>query len=219
QRAHDRKTDPLETSAEPAAEPLPEPVPTAAPSPSPTAEPSPSAEPADGGQTEGDDSTPQPDPGPSLAPADPPGFVLGFDSSLPAEAACSCLAPTKVESESVGISDTGLNSFSQKVSGTAKASGSPAYGLTISQTGNSTNHQMDFGLRTDEGLYMYRATGYLVERGATEWGGWSYRYAGTYELASRSSSDEQMPASGSYTVDIFVSWRETRITYSNFALD
>jgi RNA polymerase sigma-70 factor (ECF subfamily) len=205
------------TPADPTTEPAPDPVPTAAPSPSPTTEPEPSTDPSGGEPSEG--PAPAPDPTPSLAPGDPEGFVLAFDSTFTAEQTCSCLGPTTVESETVAVGDAGLSSFSQRTSGTAKAAGSPAYGLTIAQSGDATSHRMDFGLRTNEGLYMYRGTGSLVERGETEWGGLSYRYSGTYELASRPTSTERMPSSGTYTVEIFISWRETRITYANFALN
>jgi hypothetical protein len=129
------------------------------------------------------------------------------------------LSDTNVESETVWIGDAGLSSFSQKMTGTANAAGSPAFGLQVSQSGDATYHHMDFGLQTKEGVYMYRAEGSLVERGETEWGGWVYRYSGTYERASQPSSHEQMPLRGSYTAEIFFSWRESRITYANFTLD
>jgi RNA polymerase sigma-70 factor, ECF subfamily len=221
-RRHDRMSHEARetgvTTDETATEPVAAPAPT--PTPSPTSEPM-TPEPSDGDSAGSEDPSaePKPDPTPSTAPAEPDGFVLGFDSSWSPTTSCWCVTATKVESETVQVADTGVGSFSQKLSGTAKASGSDAYGLTIAQSGDSTTHRMDFGLRTDEGLYMYRATGQMVEAHTTEWGGWAYRYSGSYEMSSRSSSVERMPTNGTYSVEIFFSWRSTRITYANFVLD
>ncbi|MEA2434211.1 MAG: hypothetical protein QOG54_1668 [Actinomycetota bacterium] len=203
-------------ATDPVAQPVPDPVPTPVPAPSETASPEPPEDDGSGG--EDPNGTPNPEPSPSVAPGDPAGFVLAFGSDLPADERCTCMGPTKVESEEVWIGDGGLSSFSQRLTGSAAAAGDSSYGLTVAQGGDGSSHYMDFGLSTEEGTYMYRGTGSLVEKTRTEWGGWSYKYSGTYERASQPSSHEKMPSSGSYAVTLLFSWRETRITYANFSL-
>jgi hypothetical protein len=90
----------------------------------------------------------------------------------------------------------------------------PAFGLTLHQWGDGSYHHMDFGLRNDDGTYMYRSSAALVDAWRTDWGGWTYRYEGTYELSSRPGGTDQMPSSGAYSAELTFSWRETRITSS-----
>ena len=57
-----------------------------------------------------------------------------------------------------------------------------------------------------------------VEKVGTEWGGWLYRYAGTYRLYSRPGGSEVVPVSGSYTAEITVSWKQNRVLSSSVSL-
>lgn len=217
-----------EPDSEPAAvepDPVPEPAPTTEPVPEPVENPAPeggATPPPEPGPTP--EPSPEPDPQPKPdppPPSDPAGFALWFNSTAAAERGpCSCLWATDVESEHVAVNDQGLSSLDQVVTGTATAAGSPSYGLWLHHwTGSGSGHAMEFRLHTQEGSYVYSAAGSLVSAGRTEWGGWVYRYSGSYRLGSRPTRTEQMPESGSYSAEIVISWRQTRIVGESVTLN
>jgi RNA polymerase sigma-70 factor (ECF subfamily) len=150
---------------------------------------------------------------------EPQDYNLSFNIDLAGPPPCTCLSDPSTESSEVGISDQGLGSFDHVVAGSAVAAGVPTYGLHVrhsSKTGS--DHEMEFSLWTEEGAYMYSAIGTLAEKAKTDWGGWVYRYTGTYDLFSMPTSNETVPQSGGYVAEVFVSWRQARIVASNFTL-
>jgi hypothetical protein len=73
-------------------------------------------------------------------------------------------------------------------------------------------------LQRSGGMFRYAATGARLEKVKTEWGGWLYRYAGTYRLYSRPGGSEVVPLSGTYAAELTVSWRQNRVLSSNVSL-
>jgi hypothetical protein len=113
-----------------------------------------------------------------------------------------------------------MGSMDVVVTGTADAAGAASYGLGFHQASRTgTDHIVDFTLRTTQGLYMYSGTGLIVERTKTDWGGWLYRYGGSYRLVSGPSSTvEVMPRSGTYIAEVVVSWRQARVVGTRVSL-
>lgn len=209
-KTSDRNRDDVAPATEvPAVVPVPEPIPEPTPSPEPTPPPEP-PEPSP-------DPTPTPDP--DAAPVEPSGFSLGFSVTAAASGAPCCLWDTAVESEYVGVNDQGLSALRQSLRGAASAAGTPAYGLQLQQwSGTGSDHGMEFRLYTSEGSYVYSATGSLVDRARTEWGGWVYRYRGTFRLGSRPTRSEAMPESGTYAAEIVISPATARVVSESFSL-
>jgi RNA polymerase sigma-70 factor (ECF subfamily) len=191
-------------------EPLPSPTPTET-TPDETDSPNTGDPPTD----------PKPPPNePPPPPAEPQGFTLAFGSSMPADhGTCSCLWATSVESERLGVNSKGITSLSQVLSGTASAAGTPSYGLKLSQHSNmGDDHAMQFRLYTEEGSYIYSASGSNTSRSRTEWDGWVYTYAGNYRLGSRPTQSEAMPERGGYTLQLTVSLSRTAVVSESFAI-
>jgi hypothetical protein len=195
---------PTEPGVEPSVDP--EPTPTPEPSEPPAPEPTP---PVDGGST---------DPEPTPPPAEPAGYTLNFGSSLATEARCSCLWDTKVESETAWVRDDGMYSYSQTAQGTASSAGTPSYGLWLQHSSSNVQDQrVEFALYTEQGAYRYSASGALTSVERTEWGGWIYRYAGTYSLSGR-PANEIMPTEGSYTAEVAFSVNRSEIVSTTFSV-
>ncbi|MGH2790276.1 MAG: sigma-70 family RNA polymerase sigma factor [Actinomycetota bacterium] len=208
-------TGPSETPSEETTDPVAQPDPVPSPTPTETT-------PGDSGGSAGDTPT-EPKPTPTEPPPPPPepqGFDFSFGSSMPAErGACSCLWATSVDSERVGVSNKGMTSLSQVLTGTASAAGTPSYGLKLSQRSQlGHDHAMQFSLYTEEGSYIYQASGSLTERSRTDWGGWVYSYAGNYRLGGRPTRNEAMPEQGGYTLQLTVSTSRATIVSERFSI-
>jgi hypothetical protein len=67
-------------------------------------------------------------------------------------------------------------------------------------------------------MFRYAASGDRVEKVRTEWGGWLYRYAGTYRLYSRPGGSEVVPLAGTYTAELTVSFKQNRVLSSAISL-
>jgi hypothetical protein len=189
--------------------------------PSPTAEPpaatDPEPEPApESTPTSGpEEDTPEEEPS---APAEPTGFEQGFSTDVAwAGPGCDCSKPT-AGSGSIEVDQGGLRSFNQSLSGTATAAGSGAYPYQLTHNASGDKHQLSFYLYTSEGSYGYRAEGSLVSRTDTPWGGWIYRYEGTYVNTSRPAPLDGLPESGGYVVEVGVSWTQDRIVSTSIFL-
>lgn len=208
------------SSGVPANEVVPEPVPTSTPEPEPPAE---EGDPGvvDDPSTDNGGPSEEPDATPTEAP-EPDGFSATFDSdmSFQAHPCDGCFGPADEVSSMVAVNESGMSSFQQTFTGTAQAGGgSGFYGLRVQQWSNDgTDHDMDFYLETAEGTYHYSAHGGIVQRGTTPWGGWAYSYLGTYELSASPGSPEDMPRSGTYTVDLTFSWRRTKVVSAAISL-
>jgi hypothetical protein len=163
-----------------------------------------------------------PDPEPPLPPVseEPQGFELSFDIGLAGPEPCDCISETAIESSSVGVSDQGVGGFEHVVTGSANAAGVPTYGLRLKQLSRlGSDHAMNITLRTSEGTYIYAANGALTDKTKTDWGGWVYRYSGSYHLSSWPTSTEPVPETGHYFGEVIVSWRQARIVETRVILD
>ena len=103
--------------------------------------------------------------------------------------------------------------FSEDVRDAAASdsSGQPAWSLYLHQSSpDGFHHQMNFSLSDTEGGYFYAATGNLLTRNPTEWGGWEYTYTGTYSRSSAPTETDDMPRNGSYTAVVVLSRSQTR---------
>jgi RNA polymerase sigma-70 factor, ECF subfamily len=215
----DEETTAEEAPPDPVAEaPVPpiEQVP-AEPVPSPEAPP-----PVDeGGEPEPGDGTPGPAPETPPLPAEPQEFSFSFGTSLAANGPpCACLADVVDESSFVSVNEQGIRRLDHVITGSADAAGTPSYGLRFHHASRRGNdHAMDFSLWTEQGAYKYNASGQLTERTETEWGGWLYRYEGTYQIYSRPTMIESMPEQGTYVAEVEVSWRQARVVATRVYLD
>jgi RNA polymerase sigma-70 factor (ECF subfamily) len=193
------------TATLPSPEPtLEAPVIVPTPEPSPTDSPAPEPSPSD---------TPSPEPSPTMVP-EPQGFDLWFGVDLAAGSGpCSCLKPTRVVSEGISVTEEdGVRYLDQVLEGTADAAGTPSYGMWLHQSSSTgTEQALDVRLFNDEGSYQYTASGTLTERLATEWGGWVYRYEGTYQIYSTPKAEVTMPSKGTYVMEVAASWRQARV--------
>lgn len=119
----------------------------------------------------------------------------------------------------MGVNSKGMTLLSQVLTGTASAAGTPSYGLKLSQRSNmGDDHAMEFSLDTEEGSYIYSASGSNTSRSRTEWGGWVYTYAGNYRLGSRPTQSEAMPERGSYTLQLTVSPSRAAVVSESFSI-
>ena len=189
--------------------------PADAPAPSQTPVPaaSPEAPPPDGG---GGGAPPPPDPAPSPTQVpEPTGY--GFDVRVdvpPNSEPCGCQRGPTTVSERVYATERGLDGFQHVTEGAAAAAGRPSYGARLEHASNNgTDHRATLVLKSEEGSYFYDLKGTLVQRTATDWGGFVYRYQGRYSVTSRPTGSESMPARGAYVIDVTVSWRQSRITH------
>jgi RNA polymerase sigma-70 factor, ECF subfamily len=214
---------PGEVEEAPAAPPAPE------ASPAPAPEETPGAPPADEGDPdtpadEGEPATPpdvvDPPAPPPVVPVEPEGFEFTFGLDMASsELPCSCLQETEVLSSSANVSEYGLRSVKQLITGSASAAGTASHGLWLQHLSSTGyDHSMDFTLQTSQGTYTYAANGFIVERSPTEWGGWVYKYEGRYELSGRPTMVEAMPEEGSYSLELIASWRQPRIVKAGFFL-
>jgi RNA polymerase sigma-70 factor (ECF subfamily) len=204
-----------EPEAVPAA-PLGVPVtePSSAPTPAPSPEPTPSTSPPPVDQG----GTPIQEPPPP--PPEPEGFRFAFGLDMAsAEYPCTCMTNTNLLSSIVGVSKSRLQSVDQVITGSATAAGTPSFGLWLRQVSTTgQNHRLNFSLLNTQGSYTYRANGSLIERSSTEWGGWVYTYAGTYELSGRPARADDMPVRGTYSAELVVSWRQAAVVDARFSL-
>jgi len=184
----------------------------------PTPTPTPSTPPSDasGG------ISPEPSPPPPPVVPEPQDFTFSFASDLPGEGEpCPCVpAGTEVVLSRIATTEQdGLISLDHLTRSAASAAGTPFYGLELRHIVNpGRGHAMDFVLQRPEGMFRYAATGARVEKLQTDWGGWLYRYAGTYRLYSRPGGHEVMPISGRYTAELTVSWKQNRVLSSTASL-
>ena len=111
-----------------------------------------------------------------------------------------------------------MSRVDQVLEGSASASGVESFGLELRHAADGARHQMSFFLFTQEGSYGYRAEGALTKKNKTDWGGWAYTYEGTYQLSSRPGGVETMPASGTYVIDVVVSWRQRAVISTTVSL-
>jgi hypothetical protein len=187
--------------------PLPQPTPTTSPPPPSN---------ASGGLGQ------EPSPPPPPVIPEPKEFSFSFLSDLPGEGdPCLCAPPgTEVVLAKIAITEQdGLVSLDHVTRSFASAAGAPFYGLELRhlvRTGRG--HAMDFVLQRPEGMFRYAATGARVEKVKTDWGGWLYRYAGTYRLYSRPGGSDKVPLAGTYAAELTVSWRQNRVLSSNVIL-
>jgi hypothetical protein len=191
----------------------PETVPTPAPT-DPEAPPAtdPDADPS-GSPEEDPSATPPP------APPEPTGFALAFDDDVTFNRESCCGGGTEIQSEHVAIDDNGFGNVQQSVTGMASAAGALAYGVAIDQSFGHGQQQLSFHLVTHEGWYMYEGGGYLESQSATPWGGWTYRFVGTYYLQSKpGSTTESLPERGNYEAEVTVSSAQQRIVSANIRL-
>ena len=192
----------------PAAEEPAEPAPEESPAPEPTEAP-----PAPGG---GGDPPPEP----PLAP-EPEGFSMSFSTDLvPNVEPCSCEATPSVISEKLEATEAaGIGYLVQDVRGSVVFKGVPQYELAVTHGSNGgSDHWMEFALATTGGQHRYQASGIVVDRMHTDWGGWRYVYEGKYDLVSQPGGVKGAPVHGSYKAEILVSWRADRVVAAHIAL-
>jgi RNA polymerase sigma-70 factor (ECF subfamily) len=165
---------------------------------------------------------PQPSPPPVVVVPEPKDFTFAFASDLPGEGVpCTCMpAGVVVVGTKISVTEQdGLLYLEHVTRSSASAAGTPFYGLELRhhiQAGRG--HAMDFVLQRSGGMFRYAATGARLEKVKTEWGGWLYRYEGTYRLYSRPGGSEVVPLSGTYAAELTVSWRQNRVLSSNVSL-
>ncbi len=183
-------------------EPPAEPVPTPAPE-----------EPVVDPEDDGSDSAEEPEPQPSETPSEPEGVTIGLGASTGPEAGLceACAYPTQITSAGGTASDTELTRFTQSLSGVMQVDGEGSFGVHVSHENHGGVHELLMEARTAEGTYSYVAEGAEVSRGTTDWGGWTYTYAGTYKVTSRPNYLESMPDEGAYQVVIAFSPTQQRI--------
>jgi hypothetical protein len=91
--------------------------------------------------------------------------------------------------------------------------------LKLSQRSHmGSDHAMEFQLYTEEGSYIYSASGSLTERSRNDWGGLVYTYTGNYRLGGRPTQSEAMPERGGYTLQLTVSLSRTVVVSESFAI-
>jgi RNA polymerase sigma-70 factor (ECF subfamily) len=220
QEARKDKRQEAKAAAVAEAEVLPSPAPVTSPAPAEAAANAVSPAPAGEGEAEVED-VPRPQ---AAAPAPhPSGFEFGFQLATVAPKSCpSCGAVTNIAEDSVEINKDGVISFSQHITGAlADASGRPAWALEVRQSGTASNHELFFGVVTDEGIHQFQATGTSSERAKTKWGGWTHTYHGTYEWVGgpTDAATAGLPEQGSYTAVLTFSVEQTRIVGANYTLD
>ena len=217
----------------PAREASPSPTVTSSPEASPS--PSPEASPAEadvreeaqgaaepnGTDGSGGAPSPAPDPAPSPEPpAHPAGFGMIFTSDRVADERCRCDAAPRVADEQVAISDQGLREFSSRIEDGAilDATDQPAWAVEVEQRGTASTHQLSLKVWTSDGVSTYRGEAAATGRDRAEWGGWVYRFAGTYELSGTPRLDTSLPKRGRYTMELTFSWTEERLVRAVFSL-
>jgi RNA polymerase sigma-70 factor, ECF subfamily len=169
----------------------------------------------------GIDPEPSPPPSAPVVP-EPQDFTFLFSSDTPGEGEpCLCIPDgTQVALAKISVTEQdGLLYLDHLTRSFATAAGTPFYGLELRHIIKAgRGHSMDFVLQRSEGMFRYAGTGARVEKLKTDWGGWLYRYAGTYRLYSRPGGSEAVPLSGTYTTELTVSWRQNRVLSSSVSL-
>jgi RNA polymerase sigma-70 factor, ECF subfamily len=199
---------PPPAAEEPAGEEPAEPAPEESPAPAPTEAP-----PAPGGGG-------APAPEPPLAP-EPEGFSMSFSTDFVSdEEPCTCEATPTVKSEKLEATEAaGIGHLIQEVRGSASFNEVPQYALSVAHGSyGGSDHWMEFALATAGGQHRYVASGIVVDRMRTEWGGWRYLYEGKYELTSKPGGVDSALVYGSYKAEILVSWRTDRVVAAHVAL-
>jgi RNA polymerase sigma-70 factor (ECF subfamily) len=201
---------------EKAPKPKPEasPAPAVVPSPEATVEEEVLEEPKDPEVPAGD--LPPSD----VPPPHPSGFSYTFSSDRTAEHPCGCGGSSSLSPEGVSISDTSFDSYQGTLSGAiTDANGQAAWAFDGRLDARSDAVAFPFSVRTQFGTSPYDAHATLTDRVREGWGGWTYRYSGTYQWHGGPSEHSELPHNGSFSVSLTVSWVEQRLVSAVISLN
>lgn len=153
-------------------------------------------------------------------PATPAGFTFGFTSDWMAAQPCGCADQARIVSQLLSEERGEPAGFSTQIDGGAMrdVTGQPGWPIELAQTGTKTEHSLEFVVSTFTGGHTYKAVGTQVSRERTDWGGWRYVYAGTYEKIEGPEESPPLPAKGTYTASLTFAVREGRLVDAAFSL-
>jgi RNA polymerase sigma-70 factor (ECF subfamily) len=186
----------------------------------PETEPSPAADEATPAEQT---QLPEPEPVATVRPqpATPAGFTFAFTSDWVAVQPCGCPDQARVVEQALTQESGEPAGFSTRIEGGAlrDRSGQPGWQIEVVQSGNRADHTLEFAVHTAAGVHTYSATGVQVGRERTPWGGWTYRYAGSYEsTGGPEDSATALPTRGTYAASLTFAVREGRLVDASFSL-
>ena len=171
------------------------------------------------------ETRPLPEPEPEATvrpqPAVPEGFTFGFTSDWFASQPCGCTDQPRILAQILREERGEPAEFSSSIEGAVlrDRTGQPGWQIELVQSGDRAQQTVEFTVHTATGAHTYAATGLPVGRERTTWGGWTYRFAGTYE--SKGDGPEEttpLPVRGTYTSSLTFAVREGRLVEAVFSL-
>jgi hypothetical protein len=168
-----------------------------------------------------DEVLPEPAPEQTVRPepATPPGFTFVFSSDWIGAGPCGCADSPEVTDQQTTSAEGELTSFSSRIQGGVlrDSGGQPAWPVDIVQSGGPNDHTLEFVVHTADGDHSYAASGTQVSRTRTSWGGWTYTFAGSYQMTD-GPEGTTLPRRGNYSASLTFALREGRLVDASLAL-